>query len=91
MWENLLILLYKFTQKNIIITLQLSHVILSAIHSKCSDIQARQRLLGNLIEEQGEENHPELWKRFAKGLGCLRNQRTSEPKLDLTQKLVQGY
>ena len=63
-----------------------------AIHSKCSDIQARQILLGNLIEEeQGEENHPELWKRFAEGLGCLRNQRTSEPKLDSTQKLVQGY
>ncbi|WP_410526339.1 iron-containing redox enzyme family protein [Rickettsia massiliae] len=49
-------------------------------------------LLGNLIEEeQGEENHPELWKRFAEGLGCLRNQLTSEPKLDSTQKLVQGY
>ncbi|EER22753.1 MULTISPECIES: CADD family putative folate metabolism protein [spotted fever group] len=65
---------------------------ISAIHSKCSDIQARQILLGNLIEEeQGEENHPELWKRFAEGLGCLRNQLTSEPKLDSTQKLVQGY
>ncbi|MEG8230345.1 iron-containing redox enzyme family protein [Candidatus Rickettsia tasmanensis] len=38
---------------------------ISAIHSKCSDIQARQILLGNLIEEeQGEENHPELWKSF---------------------------
>ncbi|KJW04549.1 putative coenzyme PQQ synthesis protein C [Rickettsia argasii T170-B] len=54
------------------------------LHYKCSDIQARQILLGNLIEkEQGEENHPELWKRFAEGL-CLRNQRTSEPKLDST-------
>ncbi|BDU60040.1 hypothetical protein FLA4_04500 [Candidatus Rickettsia kotlanii] len=43
----------------------------SAIHSKCSDIQAKQILLGNLIEEeQGKENHPELWKRFAEGLGC---------------------
>ncbi|WP_412707465.1 iron-containing redox enzyme family protein [Candidatus Rickettsia kedanie] len=58
---------------------------ISAIHSKCSDIQARQILLGNLIEEeQGEENHPELWKRFAEGLSCLRNQLTSEPKLDST-------
>ncbi|ABY71976.1 hypothetical protein BTU51_0046 [Rickettsia rickettsii] len=36
-------------------------------------------------------NHPELWKRFAKGLGCLRSQHTSEPKLDSTQKLVQDY
>ncbi|HJD53899.1 MAG TPA: hypothetical protein LFW11_00625 [Rickettsia endosymbiont of Proechinophthirus fluctus] len=50
-----------YTKEYYIITLQLSHVILSAIHSKCSDIQARQILLGNLIEEeQGEENHPEL-------------------------------
>ncbi|MFV0250767.1 MAG: hypothetical protein AB8U53_02950 [Rickettsia aeschlimannii] len=47
------------------------------------DIQARQILLGNLIEEeQGEENHPEPWKRFAEGLGCLRNQLTSEPRLN---------
>ncbi|WP_232279118.1 iron-containing redox enzyme family protein [Rickettsia akari] len=49
-------------------------------------------LLGNLIEEeQGEENHHELWKCFAEGLRCLRNQLTPEPKLDSTQKLVQGY
>lgn len=65
---------------------------ISAIHSKCSDIKTRQILLGNLIEEeQGEENHPELWKRFAEGLGCSRNSFTSEPKLTSTQKLVQGY
>jgi pyrroloquinoline-quinone synthase len=33
----------------------------------------RQQLLENLIEEErGEENHPELWLRFAEGLGVAR-------------------
>lgn len=65
---------------------------ISAIHSKCSDIKTRQILLSNLVEEeQGEENHPELWKRFAEGIGCLRSKLTSEPELDSIQKLVQGY
>ncbi|MCC8370280.1 MAG: CADD family putative folate metabolism protein [Rickettsia endosymbiont of Stiretrus anchorago] len=65
---------------------------ISAIHSKCSDIETRQILLGNLIEEeQGDENHPELWKRFAEGLGCSRSSFTLEPELNSTQKLIQGY
>ncbi|WP_255586014.1 hypothetical protein [Wolbachia endosymbiont of Mansonella ozzardi] len=33
----------------------------------------RQVLLGNLIEEQGDENHPELWQHFAEGLGVSRS------------------
>lgn len=42
---------------------------LSAIHTNCDDIKIRQVILGNLIdEEQGEENHPELWLRFGKAL-----------------------
>lgn len=45
----------------------------SAVHSKCDDLQIRQELLENLIEEErGEENHPELWMRFAEGLGVAR-------------------
>jgi pyrroloquinoline-quinone synthase len=48
-------------------------VYLSATHSRCDDIQVRQLLLENLVdEEQGEENHPELWLRFAEGLGLQR-------------------
>lgn len=46
---------------------------LSAVHSETSDLQTRQYLLENLIdEERGEENHPELWLRFAEGIGCKR-------------------
>ena len=48
---------------------------ISSIHSLCSDIKSRQILLENLIEEEkGEENHPELWLRFAEGLGVKRQE-----------------
>jgi len=48
---------------------------LSAIHSRTEDITTRQYLLENLNdEEQGDENHPELWLRFAEGLGAQREQ-----------------
>jgi pyrroloquinoline-quinone synthase len=46
---------------------------LSAVHSETPDLETRQYLLENLIdEERGEENHPELWLRFAEGIGCRR-------------------
>ncbi len=46
---------------------------LSALHSRCEDLETRQALLDNLIdEERGAENHPELWLRFAEGLGASR-------------------
>ena len=48
---------------------------LSATHSRCEDAEVRQMLLENLVdEEMGEENHPELWLRFADGLGLDRNE-----------------
>lgn len=46
---------------------------LTAIHTQTDDLRARQYLLDNLIdEERGDENHPELWLRFAEGLGASR-------------------
>jgi pyrroloquinoline-quinone synthase len=45
----------------------------SGVHSRCEDLSIRQQLLENLIEEErGEDNHPELWLRFAEGLGVAR-------------------
>lgn len=45
----------------------------SAVHSRCDDLSIRKELLENLIEEErGDENHPELWLRFAEGLGVAR-------------------
>jgi pyrroloquinoline-quinone synthase len=54
---------------------------LSALHSRCNDLPTRQALLDNLIdEERGPENHPELWLRFAQGLGASRDSvLTAEP------------
>lgn len=47
----------------------------SATHSHCDDVGVRQMLLENLIEEErGENNHPELWLRFAEGLGVSRDE-----------------
>lgn len=48
---------------------------LSAIHTQTADLGTRQLLLENLAdEESGERNHPELWLRFAEGLGVPRAQ-----------------
>ena len=44
---------------------------ISAIHSQSNDIESRQILLENLIEEErGAENHPKLWRDFANELGA---------------------
>jgi pyrroloquinoline-quinone synthase len=43
---------------------------LSAAHARCEDQPTRKQLLCNLIDEEaGSPNHPDLWKRFAEGLG----------------------
>jgi pyrroloquinoline-quinone synthase len=43
---------------------------LSAVHAKCDDQGTRKQLLANLIDEEaGSPNHPELWMKFAEGLG----------------------
>lgn len=54
---------------------------LSAIHTQTEDIRARQYLLENLTDEEaGPDNHPELWLRFAEGIGAARGEvRDAEP------------
>ena len=65
---------------------------ISTIHSKCADIESRQVLLGNLTEEEkGPENHPELWLRFAEGLGTTRAEVKGATLNKETQELVEGY
>lgn len=65
---------------------------ISQIHALCSDIHARQILLGNLIdEEQGPDNHPDLWLRFAEGLGSSREESQQPATLMATKELVDGY
>lgn len=46
---------------------------LSATHANTTDLEMRQELLENLIdEERGPGNHPELWLRFCDALGLDR-------------------
>lgn len=65
---------------------------ISSIHSNCEDLSIRQQLLENLIEEeQGEENHPELWKRFGEGLGNTRAYMKSVKQMKETKALVSTF
>lgn len=44
---------------------------ISALHARSDDLGIRQVLLANLRdEEEGSENHPALWLRFAAAVGC---------------------
>jgi pyrroloquinoline-quinone synthase len=61
----------------------------SAAHAICPDQGDRQDLLENLIEEErGEENHPELWLRFAEGVGAERETIEDATPLPETTALV---
>jgi pyrroloquinoline-quinone synthase len=65
---------------------------LSSIHTNCDDIRVRQILLENLVdEEMGDENHPELWLRFAEGMGNARENMNQTIGIDETQELVNTY
>jgi pyrroloquinoline-quinone synthase len=47
---------------------------LSAAHANAADLDTRQAILENLIdEERGPENHPELWLRFCEAVGLDRD------------------
>jgi pyrroloquinoline-quinone synthase len=62
---------------------------LSAIHTNCEKISIRQELLENLVdEEQGDENHPELWLRFGEGMGKSRESIVQTDAMEETQELV---
>ena len=65
---------------------------LSRIHSNCADIRTRQILLANLNEEEdGENNHPQLWKNFAKGFGVGEKELNNGPEREETKELVDRY
>tara|TARA_B100000214_G_C23961620_1_gene625547 strand:- start:672 stop:1346 length:675 start_codon:yes stop_codon:yes gene_type:complete len=65
---------------------------LSAIHSNCDNIKVRQILLENLIdEEKGQDNHPELWMRFAEGMGNTRTEVLNKTLMEETVNLVKTF
>jgi len=65
---------------------------LSGIHARCEELGVRQALLENLIdEERGDENHPELWLRFAEALGVAREIVTTAEPLPAARALVETF
>jgi pyrroloquinoline-quinone synthase len=65
---------------------------LSAIHARCDDLPTRQALLENLIEEErGDRNHPELWMRFAEGVGVAREEVWDAIPHPATRELVATF
>ncbi|WP_218814238.1 CADD family putative folate metabolism protein [Rickettsiella endosymbiont of Dermanyssus gallinae] len=68
---------------------------LSATHSNCHLPHARQVLLENLNDEEGDtttrESHPTLWLQFAKGLGlCEETVKNSVPTPE-TKQLIDDF
>lgn len=65
---------------------------LSAVHANCPDLVVRQQILENLIEEErGDKNHPELWLRFAEGLGLKRSQVLAKKPLASTANFINTF
>jgi pyrroloquinoline-quinone synthase len=61
----------------------------SATHANCDDMEVRQMLLENLVEEEhGPNNHPELWVRFAETVGVTRDEIKSRRFLPHTRASV---
>jgi pyrroloquinoline-quinone synthase len=65
---------------------------LSAVHAKCNDQTTRKQLLNNLIDEEaGSPNHPELWLKFAKGLGISQADARNAEKWPETNNLIDTF
>src|SRR3977135_103741 len=65
---------------------------LSAVHAHCDDQPTRKELLKNLIDEEaGSPNHPELWLKFAEGLGVAREEVQQSEKQPETENLIETF
>ena len=65
---------------------------LSAVHANCDDQRTRKELLNNLIDEEaGSPNHPELWKKFAGGLGVEEAELAQTGKQPETENLINTF
>jgi pyrroloquinoline-quinone synthase len=65
---------------------------LSAVHAKCDDQSTRKQILSNLIDEEaGSPNHPELWMKFAEGLGVDDVDLTKTEKQPEAKNLINTF
>ncbi len=64
----------------------------SGTHANCDDLADRQELLENLREEEeGPNNHPELWLRFGEAIGLQREDMTEAVPLPETTALDETF
>ncbi len=64
----------------------------SSVHSGCPQIDARKVLLENLVDEELHgTDHPELWMRFAEGLGATRAEVEGQEPLPETKAMVDDF
>src|SRR6184192_2084455 len=65
---------------------------LSAVHANCDNQTTRKQLLNNLIDEEaGSPNHPELWLKFAEGLGVSNVEVRNTQKQPETKNLIDTF
>src|SRR5215468_2453141 len=65
---------------------------LAAAHARCDDQATRKELLNNLIDEEaGSPNHPELWLKFAEGLGVSALDVRQSEKRPETRNLIDAF
>ena len=65
---------------------------LSSVHANCDDQDTRKQLLNNLIDEEaGSPNHPELWLRFAQGLGLFEADVKASEQWTETKNLIDSF
>lgn len=64
----------------------------AAAYARIDDPVGRRALLGNLMDEEGRDpTHPELWLRFAEGLGLSREEVERAVPARATQRLLATY
>jgi pyrroloquinoline-quinone synthase len=64
----------------------------SSVHSRCPEIEARKVLLENLVDEEIRgTDHPELWLRFAEGMGAQREDVKAASRLPTTEEAVHRF
>lgn len=65
---------------------------ISALHSRCDDMEVRKSLLNNLIDEEaGCPNHPDLWKSFTLALGVSQEEISSHTPRAQTKHLIDTF
>src|SRR6202048_3118366 len=65
---------------------------LSAVHARCDDQVTRKQVLHNRIDEEaGSPNHPDLWKKFAAGLGVTETETAKTQQEPETTHLINTF